>query len=525
MIWAIAVVCDGYDANDFFHFNWGWGGYYDGYFAIDALDPGGTGIGGGSGGYNSGHQAVIGIKPPDAQSNFDLQLYDSLSISENPLFYADSFNIHTDIGNFGTSDFSGDFCVAIFDKDNTFIEYAKIFEDQILNAGMHFVNGLDFSNPGSFNLLPGEYSAGMFYRTQESNWSVTGNGSYTNLLNFTIYYSNDIEVYQDFTLSTGASITMDSPFTVTTDILNDGESTFSGEFAVDLYDMEGYFAATVDTRTAESLEAGFYFDDVEFSSSGISIDPGTYLMALTHKPSGGDWILSGSSYATNPIKVIVKQAPIVPDIYEDNNSAETPFILTPSYSESVAHVSTEGSNMHVGTDIDFYQLSLESGYDYRISARIHDSYNSGNQIIYTNDVIWTYYARDDWSELNDDVLPDDIHIANGGDVFFGIAPYYEGETGTYLLDLVITRSEALSSDLPEEQNLRVFPNPTGRKLNIESSEVIESLELFDTSGRTLDKMYVHSIQKTMDLSEYPNGIYYVKITQEEKVSLKKIVKQ
>ena len=32
-------VCDGYDENNYFHFNWGWSGSYDGYFAIGALHP------------------------------------------------------------------------------------------------------------------------------------------------------------------------------------------------------------------------------------------------------------------------------------------------------------------------------------------------------------------------------------------------------------------------------------------------------------------------------------------------------
>ena len=39
-------VTDGYDDNNMFHFNWGWSGAYDGYFAIDALNPGGVGTGG-----------------------------------------------------------------------------------------------------------------------------------------------------------------------------------------------------------------------------------------------------------------------------------------------------------------------------------------------------------------------------------------------------------------------------------------------------------------------------------------------
>lgn len=33
-----AFVCDGYDQNDFMHFNWGWGGSNDDFFAVDAID-------------------------------------------------------------------------------------------------------------------------------------------------------------------------------------------------------------------------------------------------------------------------------------------------------------------------------------------------------------------------------------------------------------------------------------------------------------------------------------------------------
>ena len=33
-----AFVCDGYDDNDLFHFNWGWGGSSDGFFVIDEID-------------------------------------------------------------------------------------------------------------------------------------------------------------------------------------------------------------------------------------------------------------------------------------------------------------------------------------------------------------------------------------------------------------------------------------------------------------------------------------------------------
>ncbi len=32
MIGGHSFVCDGYDTDGYFHFNWGWGGVSDGYF-------------------------------------------------------------------------------------------------------------------------------------------------------------------------------------------------------------------------------------------------------------------------------------------------------------------------------------------------------------------------------------------------------------------------------------------------------------------------------------------------------------
>lgn len=53
-----AFVCDGYDGNGYYHINWGWGGSYDGYFLLSALNPYLQGVG-----YNMDHQALIGAKP------------------------------------------------------------------------------------------------------------------------------------------------------------------------------------------------------------------------------------------------------------------------------------------------------------------------------------------------------------------------------------------------------------------------------------------------------------------------------
>lgn len=57
-------VCDGYDADGFFHINWGWSGMSDGYFLLEELTPKEVGTGGHYGGYNLDQEAVVGIMPP-----------------------------------------------------------------------------------------------------------------------------------------------------------------------------------------------------------------------------------------------------------------------------------------------------------------------------------------------------------------------------------------------------------------------------------------------------------------------------
>lgn len=57
-------VCDGYNNDTLFHFNWGWSGSNDGYYALNAMTPGGGGIGGGSYDFSCNQEAITGIEPP-----------------------------------------------------------------------------------------------------------------------------------------------------------------------------------------------------------------------------------------------------------------------------------------------------------------------------------------------------------------------------------------------------------------------------------------------------------------------------
>jgi PKD repeat protein len=51
-----AFICDGYDGDNYFHFNWGWDGLFNGYYTLDNLNPRQSN-------YTISQSALIGIKP------------------------------------------------------------------------------------------------------------------------------------------------------------------------------------------------------------------------------------------------------------------------------------------------------------------------------------------------------------------------------------------------------------------------------------------------------------------------------
>lgn len=95
-----AFVCDGYDESDYFHFNWGWGGSRDGYYAMGALNPGGGGTGSGSGQYNIDNMAIFGcqpntpsINPPTISASVNGR---NVSLSWNSVSNAVSYKLYRD---------------------------------------------------------------------------------------------------------------------------------------------------------------------------------------------------------------------------------------------------------------------------------------------------------------------------------------------------------------------------------------------------------------------------------------------
>jgi hypothetical protein len=521
-----AFVCDGYSSNTYFHFNWGWGGYQDGYFHMSALNPGGVGTGGGTGGFNSWHMAGIGVEPPQNTSTYDLKLFDHLTATPNPLVYGNEFTAHFDVANYGQNQFAGDYAVALFDEDVNFVDFVEVLTGWTLDGNYHYTDGITFTNSGSLTYLPGTYTLAAFYRPTGDNWKLIGNNEdYSNLTEFKIEHANDIEVYSAITLTPGPDIVQGNSFNVHLDIANTGDTDFTGTVDVSLYDLEGNFVETISEMNNVSLASGYHFTNgLDFPTSGLSSDPGTYLLALLYKRTNGDWELGGSSYATNPIKVILKAAAIPADPYENNNSKENPYIFYPTFVNNQYSFTTQGSSIHNEEDYDFYGIPLEAGYTYYLSGRLHDSYSSTNGQTYTNDCLVSLIVDEYTSDVYDDVLPNfQITAYSGGTAILHVSPYFEGKKGTYQLDIQVRREYGTGTDPIEvEEIFKLYPNPVTDMLNVElvkADENFSRLEIYDLLGqKVLDKNlsnHMHGEMISTDVSRLSPGNYYIRIFGKE----------
>lgn len=149
-----SFVCDGYDEYDNFHFNWGWGGYCDGYFAIGALSPGIGGIGSGSGHYNERNYIVKGIEPDYSIGNpLNLVTYSNgyepiINLAWSSVYEDATYNIYRTHNNNTTQ-------IASNLTEKTYVDTNLEYDNEYCYVVKSVVNGAenDESDESCFTLI------------------------------------------------------------------------------------------------------------------------------------------------------------------------------------------------------------------------------------------------------------------------------------------------------------------------------------------------------------------------------------
>ena len=123
-------VCDGYDTNGLFHFNWGWNGMSNGYFEITNLSPPRPGSKTGAvENYNENVTFIGGIQPPTASNSGKMSVLSMHGLQTSPTGKKGGrISVKLDrVRNCTIGNFNGKFGVALY-KDGEMVRTLEVID-------------------------------------------------------------------------------------------------------------------------------------------------------------------------------------------------------------------------------------------------------------------------------------------------------------------------------------------------------------------------------------------------------------
>lgn len=517
-----AFVCDGYDNGNYFHFNWGWKGNYNGFFYINNLNPS-------THNYSDNQQAVIGIEPSysgngggGGTTGFNLVYQCSLSMEESYWFF-DDLSVYTEIANNGDANFNGYMAAGVFRKEDGEYRFLNVMEQDNMASNPlepgYYTYGT-FGCAGGPPYTPGSYVVAMLYSMDGEVWNLIDCGPYSDAY-FNIVYADYIETGSSFSITSGEYLYYGKNATVNVDVWNTGTTTFYGSFRVNLANEDGSWAQNIGiVECSEGLGSGYHFTDGINFTGPITVEPGIYYIELAYQTSGSSsWYYAGASYYPNPVLAMVVVPPVTGDPYENNNTVNNAALLPLNMTGITGHIATNEANLQ-SDDIDYYKVQFNYGTTYTVNARLNDSYSSNDGIYYTVDAKVAYSLDgSNWSAFSDDVLPS--FTVSGGMVYFCVMPYFEGDAGTYQLSISINGT---SVDENDETLMTLHPNPVKETLHIDC-ENIQEIRVCNLLGNTIKTLNVEGHnQIQIDMTGLPSGTYLLQAVGEHQTTTRRVVK-
>jgi hypothetical protein len=92
------------------------------------------------------------------------------------------------------------------------------------------------------------------------------------------------------------------------------------------------------------------------------------------------------------------------------------------------------------------------------------------------------------------------------------------------MQLFLTENQVTSAHILPNISVDVYPNPTLETITISTSINNSEFVVSDINGKVLSKERFSKTSQ-FNFSEYPSGVYFIKVISGENVVSKKIVKQ
>ncbi|MDR0756860.1 MAG: thiol protease/hemagglutinin PrtT [Tannerella sp.] len=164
---AHAFVCDGYDSNGLFHFNWGWEGSNNGYFNVSVIEPWNMS------GYNGGQSVIAGIQPARtgasaARIQFFIPENHPPVVLENTFGRDEKIAFSASVYHTRVSRFSGEIGIGLYDGE---ILIALLHRDTVSNLANNEIYAVSDSILIPETLEAGNYMLCPVLSTDGVRWA------------------------------------------------------------------------------------------------------------------------------------------------------------------------------------------------------------------------------------------------------------------------------------------------------------------------------------------------------------------
>lgn len=496
-------VCDGYDSNEMFHFNWGWGGISNGYFEISALNPDDQSNGNNIG-YNFGHYIITGIQKPIANSvHSPLIGIDSISPSSNTIPRNGTVVLSVKkMSNIGAFDYLQNMMgVSLVLSQGGVVKDTLLIDTEWgadLHAGYYY-SYLNYNVQFDSMIPNGDYQISVLYRNEKNRYvptciNTSGNDYLiAKITDSTINFSQP-EHGTSLTL-TKSPVVLNNLYQNKTgqfeiSVKNGGTKDYYAQIGIKLTKSDNSDITQNVINSLTSIPAG-ETKTIQFGDS-VKVDPGDYLVNVYFDGTNNQNI---SSFPTSLMEssesstlVTVNVTPSNPPILSILNPINFPTTVVKGQTFSIGTAIQNTGDLFEDNVIAFVfpaTPGMSLGY-----------FGYQKQIIDRNQIKTIDFTGE-------------ITGLDAGDYRSAIY-YYNGSGWTRLSDIYnFTLSENVTPVInTKSSTLKILSNPVATELKINLPENIKSIILYNIQGNPL-KCYEIDRKEflVVHISDLASGIY------------------
>ena len=280
------------------------------------------------------------------------------------------------------------------------------------------------------------------------------------------------------------------------------ENTSEKGGGIFLYNSETYFFNNLFARNYATQEGGAIYMD--FSSNILDFINNTVVYNKADQKGGGLYLNRSNPNVVNSIifsNNSTKGSQIVTNYYGDDRS---PAFKFSDIEFGATGILVVGNPIVYQNNIDINPLFVDPSInDFKLmkSSALIDSGTMNSSII-----------ASPWSGSNDEIINFPSFDLAGNSRINGFIDMGAYEYGSSLSMLDI-----------EKEMSNIYPNPSNGIFNVNSESKYESIMIYDILGKEIKKVHPLSNAFNIDLTNNPDGLYFMTVTKENKKFVYKLI--